>query len=209
MIEILLLGLFFICVVGVIILYSLIFLNINIFEAFKQSAKDIGLTVKDEFWQVHDISPTKVIIGRVPETGYEFQIYKFAYAWNGKIALLDFEDNIQYIVNNKHELQMDDELSILRGDDTYVLNIITHGYKLQQHERVNNLIVQNALLKEQNKNLMKMTEENLLAFGNTLRESKKAINWNANTGTAPPFGLNRRLPFMGSNMVDDDQQDMI
>jgi hypothetical protein len=191
--------LFVVCgaVATMIFALALYFSNINIFQIWKQMSKEMPQQYYNEYFTLYDVSPTKICILRVPETGFEAQITQFALFWNGHVAFVN-NGQIVYTVDDKVAIEPDDPLAFVRGDDTYVIKVVTHGEKVIQNAKMDTLVAQNAILRGEIKEMQTTLKDALVKYGETMREGRKSLNWNPQTGFSSgysPFGYRR--PFFG------------
>jgi hypothetical protein len=190
--------LFVVCSAVAIMFLALAFYfgNINLFDFIKQASKDMPQQYYDEHFSIYDVAPTKVCILRVPATGFEAQVTQFAYFWNGHIAFIN-NGQIVYTIDSKEAIEPEDPLAVVRGDDTYVIKVITHGQKLTQNTKMDTLVAQNAILRGEIKDMQATFKDMLMKYGETIRESRKSLNWNPQQSFGSPGYGGYRRPFFG------------
>jgi hypothetical protein len=198
--------LFVVCgaVATMILALALYFTNINIFQVWKQATKEMPQQYYNEHFTLYDVSPTKICILRVPETGFEAQVTQFALFWNGHVAFVN-NGQIVYTVDDKKSIEPDDPLAFVRGDDTYVIKVITHGEKVIQNMKMETLMAQNSILRGEVKEMQVSLKDALVKYGETMRESRKSLNWNPQSGFGGGYSpLGYRRPFFGGGGGGDE-----
>lgn len=170
----------------------MMFYNINPFKMLKSAGKSKPLQAYDEQYEIHEVEPSKVVILRIPETGFETPVTSFAYFWNGQVAMFN-GDELVYAVDNKRQLEPEDELSILRGDDICIINVVTDGYKAKMADKLKLMEIERAILKSQVEDYNKSVEDSIIKYGHSTKEARKAIGWSSGYSQIPQY----RRPWTG------------
>jgi len=176
------------------------FSNQNIMNIFKKETGAGKPVVGESWYDVWEVSPTKTLYLRVPETGFLRQFNAFVLFWNNRVAFLN-GDRIIYTIDNHKTIMPEDTFALLRGEDVYTINIVTTNYVVKLEERIKSLQAINTIQKGEIANLNKSTIEQIKTLGEAMRETRKSINWSPNTSPIGGLPSLRKPGWPGTSFI--------